>query len=295
MSAKIIATVGYPGSGKTTYAHKYIHQDSSARIVCRDDIRFEMYGAYHGGNIDSKIVREVQLERINLALDKDRTVIVADTNVFKNDVKQLHSIATKRNVDLNFVYFSVDNEILIERNASRVKALPPKALQSFLKNGELPDWTKYENSKVVIESYVPNSSLPDAIIVDLDGTVCAHNRSPYNYDLLHTDTVIPFTKELVLSLHRRHNIILYTSGRPDNYYAQTLNWLYENNLFDDGDQLRMRTAGDDRRDWLIKYEIFNGFYRNNYNVLGAIDDRKQVIDMWRKLGLTVADVAGGTF
>ena len=57
----------------------------------------------------------------------------------------------------------------------------------------------------------------------------------------------------------------------------------------------MRTSGDFRKDWLIKYEIFNASVRKAYNVEFVLDDRNQVVDMFRAMGLTVFQVTDGNF
>ena len=57
----------------------------------------------------------------------------------------------------------------------------------------------------------------------------------------------------------------------------------------------MRKAGDNRVDYVIKYEIFDQHIRNKYNVLGVFDDRSQVINMWRSINIRCYDVAGNDF
>jgi hypothetical protein len=57
----------------------------------------------------------------------------------------------------------------------------------------------------------------------------------------------------------------------------------------------MRKTGDHRPDYIVKNEIFDQRIRDNFNVLGAFDDRDQVVDMYRKMGITVFQVAPGNF
>ena len=57
----------------------------------------------------------------------------------------------------------------------------------------------------------------------------------------------------------------------------------------------MRPAGDRRRDSIVKAELFDRKVRDEYRVLVVLDDRKQVVDMWRSLGLTCLQVAEGDF
>ena len=57
----------------------------------------------------------------------------------------------------------------------------------------------------------------------------------------------------------------------------------------------MRATGDPRKDSIVKREIFDREIRDRYRVVGVFDDREQVVQMWRALGLTVFQVAEGDF
>jgi len=61
------------------------------------------------------------------------------------------------------------------------------------------------------------------------------------------------------------------------------------------DALLMRAAGDSRRDSIVKREIFDARIRDVWQVKGVLDDRDQVVRMWRALGLTCVQVAPGDF
>jgi hypothetical protein len=53
----------------------------------------------------------------------------------------------------------------------------------------------------------------------------------------------------------------------------------------------MRPADERRPDYVIKEEIFNEQIKPFYNVSFAIDDKRVVCDMWRKLGVTALHCA----
>jgi len=57
----------------------------------------------------------------------------------------------------------------------------------------------------------------------------------------------------------------------------------------------MRPTGDNRKDAIVKREIFDREIRDRYRILFVLDDRNQVVDMWRELGLTCLQVAPGDF
>jgi hypothetical protein len=57
----------------------------------------------------------------------------------------------------------------------------------------------------------------------------------------------------------------------------------------------MRPAADSRKDSIVKAELFWEHVAPHWNVRGVIDDRDQVVAMWRALGLMCAQVAPGDF
>ena len=88
--------------------------------------------------------------------------------------------------------------------------------------------------------------------------------------------------------------IVIFSGRDGSCRIETEDWLgkYEVKY----DQLHMREAGDNRKDSIVKRELFDTHIKGKYNVLYVVDDRNQVVDMWRnELGLTCFQVAEGDF
>lgn len=50
-----------------------------------------------------------------------------------------------------------------------------------------------------------------------------------------------------------------------------------------------------RKDSIAKHELFDEHIRDRYRIAFVLDDRDQVVKMWRSLGLTVFQVADGTF
>jgi len=61
------------------------------------------------------------------------------------------------------------------------------------------------------------------------------------------------------------------------------------------DALYMRAHKDGRRDSVVKVELFDAHVRDAYDVTCVLDDRDQVVEAWRALGLTVLQVAEGDF
>ena len=60
------------------------------------------------------------------------------------------------------------------------------------------------------------------------------------------------------------------------------------------DDLFMRMAGDKRPDYVVKKDILDNFIKIS-DVWFVLDDRKSVVDMWRKAGLRCLQVQEGDF
>ena len=61
-------------------------------------------------------------------------------------------------------------------------------------------------------------------------------------------------------------------------------------------KVSMRAAGDNRKDDEVKYDMYDYGVKGRYRVHYVLDDRQQVVDMWRdKCKLTCFQVAPGNF
>lgn len=77
--------------------------------------------------------------------------------------------------------------------------------------------------------------------------------------------------------------VVIVTARPANYRDKTVAWLDKHNIAYDA--IYMRKAGDYRRDSIVKEEILDNMKSDGFNPYIVIDDRKQVVDMWRKNGI----------
>jgi len=294
-------TVGLPGSGKTTWAMEYVKNNPGTINVNRDDIRFMLYGTYWGDPIDENQVTRVQHSIMTGAFKKDQDVIVSDTSLNRGNVKSLVALAEKWGASVEFKYFTdVSDATCIIRDGQRTRQVGTEVIADMARRYK-PKTGMFDDlitQVAPVEPYVADLSKPEAIIVDLDGTVALHNRSPYDYDMLHTDDPYEAVIRCVQNEFARGTVILFTSGRPDSHFNETVAWIIKHigiNPLKPGAALLMRKAEDKRMDVIVKTEIFNDKIRDNYNVLYCFDDRNQVVDGWRRLGLPVFQVAEGNF
>ena len=135
-----------------------------------------------------------------------------------------------------------------------------------------------------------------AIIVDVDGTLADMKgiRGPFEWDKVlqdkpHLDVIEMIQDFASLNKYK----IIITTGRDGCCIQNTVKWLDRHKVpFDD---FYMRPEGDFRKDNIIKSEIYMDHIRPKYDVKFVVDDRDQVVEMWRSLGLRVLQVAPGNF
>ncbi len=136
-----------------------------------------------------------------------------------------------------------------------------------------------------------------AIIVDIDGTVADKGeRGPFEWHRVGEDKPKHDVIEVVGRLVRSGDspAVIFLSGRDEECWGATWDWLQRHVPFY-FDTLRMRPHKDYRKDAIVKRELYEMYVAPFYDVLCVFDDRQQVVDMWRSLGLLCLQVAPGDF
>lgn len=299
---------GLPASGKSTYAkEKVLKSKCSVKRVNKDDLRSMLdCSVYSKGN--ESFVLQLRDNIILSALDLGKSVIVDDTNFHPKHEARIRELvegfnkgkygdgfSTKTPVQVRVKFFEVTPKEAIKRDLKRANSVGSKVI-----------WDMYDQYlKPEAEEIKPikqDPKLPHAIICDLDGTLAIHqDRSPFDYDRCDTD----LADETIIHLLKRYKPyhILFVSGREDSCMDKTKKWLKESfNEYSipitiDGEynQLLMRKTGDNRKDYIVKKEIFENHIKDKYYIEFVLDDRDQVVNMWRRLGLKCFQVNFGNF
>ena len=144
------------------------------------------------------------------------------------------------------------------------------------------------------------NDLQKAIICDVDGTVALMhgNRGPFEWDKVGTDKPNQWVIDIVHAYHEMFDVqIIFLSGRSEECFKDTMNWLLDQTLLQEPLMLYMRPIAQlFEKDAKVKHEIYLEKIKPFYDVQFVIDDRKQVVDMWRNVaGLKVMQVAEGNF
>jgi len=274
---KIYLTRGLPASGKSTWAkNKIDFNPGMYKRVNKDDLRM-MLDNNNWQKSNEKFVLKVRDMLILAALKDGKHVIVDDTNLHpKHEINIKQLVKGKAKVTIKD-FTDVSFKTCIDRDLRRPNSVGEKVIMDMYNQFLKPEPVVYEEDE----------SLPSAMIVDIDGTLAMmNNRSPFDWKKVGEDKLNCAVNGLVNATDS--NVILL-SGRDSICRDETEKWLFDNSV--DYDKLYMRAEGDNRKDTIVKKELFENHIRGKYNVICAVDDRPSVCRMWRdELGLFVFQV-----
>lgn len=293
-------TRGLPASGKTTWAKAWVAVNPAARArVNRDDYRAMMFDHPDYTWPQESAVTEASRTAVKSLLAMGRDVVCDDMNLRPKYVREWARFARANGAELEVMEFPLSLEESIERDAVRANSVGADVIrkmgQKYLQKGHLqPVPDDVYDAEPTGEPYTPAPGATPAVMVDIDGTLALHNgRSPYDLARCSSDLPNHAVIDAVRAAHQVGQEVIYCSGREDSVREDTAAWL-ERHVGVPG-LLYMRTAEDKRKDSIVKRELFDEHIRDAYDVRYVLDDRQQVVDMWRSLGLTVFQVAEGDF
>lgn len=297
---KLIITRGVSGSGKSTWA-----REQNAAVVSRDDIRVSQFGSDNQDyyTVDKKVLFEkenlvtvIQDATIAALLRAGKDVIVDNTNTEWKFVKALAKIGHRAGAEVEVKVFDVPLNVAQERAAMRARLggrdVPPNIIRQ--QHDRLQGTKNFTLDPVFTPTpYHGTPGKPRAFMYDLDGTAYHMNdkRGPYAHNV-DVDDPDPVVQEIVRTLSLWLTPIAM-SGRKEITRATTIDCLVRDDV--PFEHLFMRDDEDNRADNLVKADLFDEFVRPNFDVLFVLDDRNQVVDMWRSMGLKCLQVAEGDF
>jgi hypothetical protein len=139
------------------------------------------------------------------------------------------------------------------------------------------------------------------VVFDLDGTLAniehrlGYVRSkPKNWRAfdagIPNDAVNPYTAAVFNAMYNEGHDIVFASGRSEDTRSATVAWLEANGFWWPEAHLYMRKSGDYRGDDIVKREILAEIVADFGRKPDMVfDDRKRVVDMWRRNGIWVFD------
>jgi predicted kinase len=318
---KIILTKGIPGSGKSTWAKQAV-KDSNGEMkrINKDDLRAMIDDKWTKER--EKYVLDARDAMTRSALLCGKSVVIDDTNIHQKHEDTMKKIAAEINalaleftvtVEVNDSFLQVPIDTCIRRDLCRPKGGGRVGIDNILRMAKsagldtsIINEDDYINLDATRKTLARDENLQDCIICDLDGTLSlmCGNRSPFEAEKCGSDLlnepvarVLMDYADLNEELMQHHSIkgtkIILFSGRSDAGLEQTKDWLRRHRIY--YDELHMRKDEDMRNDAILKKEMYETHIKGKYNVIFILDDRNQVVDMWRDEGLLCLQCYYGDF
>lgn len=269
----LLVLSGLPGAGKSFYAKEFAKNPRWKRIN-KDDLRAMFDGGVWSGKNERHIVHARNII-VKYWLGEGYNVLVDDTNLNPQHAKDLKLIADDSGAVFEVKFIDTDIETCVKNDLNRLRSVGADVIYNM--------YNKYLDKRNTPEY---NPDIPSCVICDLDGTLADNSkRNPYSAVVL-TDTVIQPTFDMIKALAPTYPIVLL-SGRSLDAYPSTIQWLQNHGILDYIVGLFMRNPDDKRSDDIVKEELCTLFVEPHYNIAFVIDDRPQVIRMWKKKGFHV--------
>lgn len=271
---------GLPASGKSTYARSLVDQGGWKRVN-KDDLRKLIDNGRWSGKRE-KFILEVRDNIIEKSLERGLNVVVDDTNLVPKHETRLKQLADNHGAEFSVKFFDIDVQEAIKRDLNREGSVGADVIKKMYRDYIM---VKPENQRV--------EWLEDTVICDIDGTLAKMvSRHPFEWEKVDQDDLVRPVADLINDLFNisKTRIILVT-GRDGSALKKTKQWLFDKKV--NYDFIFSREEGDTRPDYEVKKEIYDKNIKDRYNIRFVIDDRPQVVRMWRELGLFVMDVGDG--
>lgn len=279
---KVIILKGLPASGKSTWAKKQIEENKGVyKRVNKDELR-AMLDNSNWSKENEKFVLSLRNEIILEALEHGKSVIVDDTNLAPKHEENIRQVV-KGLAEVEVKFFEIDLDEAIARDLKRPVSVGEKVIKQMYNQFLKPQ----------VGQYTPPIDKPEAFIFDVDGTLAKMGeRSAYDWSKVGLDSLNYGVADLLKAIGKMGAKILIFTGRDGICEHETKQWLWGNGIV--FDYFAIRKAGDTRKDSVVKKELFDAI-KDDYKIMGVFDDRNQVVEMWRSLGLTCYQVAEGDF
>jgi predicted kinase len=300
--SQLTLLVGPPGSGKSTLAKSLIHNDGdhgAATVYVNQDSQGP--AGHKDIFIDAVYAgKDIIVDRMNFNVQQRRTYIeIAKLKGYR--VKVIIKCESQETCLARMLARQGHETIKDERGAR-------SAMQTFFTKYEPPDHS--EDIDEIVRLYPDNAKLP-CIVVDLDGTLCdvehrrhfvrrpqGEKKDWRSFFLgIADDEPNRWCTDLVRRYAKDHCIVFCT-GRDENHKKPTVDWLEKHMGWAPNQghySLFMRHRHDSRQDYMVKEILLDFEILTRFKPFFMVDDRKQVVDMWRRRGFVCLQCDEGEF
>lgn len=300
---KLIICRGIQGSGKSTWAKQWCHEDPEHRVRFNNDDVRNMLGDYWVPSRE-KLVTEAKANMITFALITGYDVVVDNMNLNPKEDTWIRTLCTNIekdkgiHIDIEYKDFFIPVEECIRRDAMRPNPIGEKVIKDT--------WRRYRTFIIQQNINEMLSKRPErvdgarpAILVDMDATLCLNTTGRPYYgegaaEGMLNDIAVEGICNLVKSLYEKRTIFIITGreGTPEIIEA-TKKWLDSNSIKVDG--LFFRPVKDYSPGAECKKKIYEDNIKGKYNVEFVLDDNYKCVEMWREQGLVCLQPNEGKF
>lgn len=283
MSKIAILTVGVSGSGKTSWAREFLRETSDSYNwvhIERDMIRYNMLRydpfTYKFRRKSEDLVTEKFYITLEAAILEGNNILISDNNLNPKYRSKLISCLGDNGYKVKIKTLSISFKQAVKRDLKRSRSVGKDVIYSQMKR-----FNEYVGRK----TYIPDPSLPSAVVCDIDGTIAKmQGRSPFDWYKVGEDKpryeVITMVESLVCS---EETHLIFLTGRDGVCKEITRDWLYRH--ITHPFTLYTRAEGDTRPDTEVKEELFWEHIASGYKVKAIFDDRPCMIRLWYELGI----------
>lgn len=165
----VYITCGLPGSGKTTWAKKFIEENPGTVRVCRDNLREMFCGDYRYDKAFEAIVKRSVINSLDLAIKNKHNVIIDETNIKKDkradwlDIINMIQQDIVEEIKIYIIYFplgirvhtTIGNDNLENRMSDNPRGYSrehwSQVIESMKKDFEVPEISEFPEGTKIVE------------------------------------------------------------------------------------------------------------------------------------------------
>ncbi len=316
----LLILIGISGSGKSTFARQFVQENPTYLRLNRDDFRRCLVpvplGDYWKWEEKRKspierLVSELEKSALLSALESGWNVVMDNTHLRQRYINELLKLIdkqamTKRPIEVTFRVVDVPLETAITRDRIRADVVGEPVIREqhsrlmmLKKQFDTTQRLSFPTVHASTDPLAQDDTLPKCILVDIDGTAAKiHDRSPFDWSNVGRDKPNTSVLNVVRAMRTAGYAVVFLSGRDSAARTETVSWLHRHLGWTESSDyaLFMRPRNDMRKDSIVKRELFDAHIRGRYFVELVLDDRDQVVSLWRRdLGLTCWQVDYGDF
>lgn len=299
--SKLYLKRGLPGSGKSTSAREMVTKDGNTVRINFDDLRASLFNGKWSPQRE-RTLNDMCKGMIVSAREFGMNVIIDNTNLTQGHVERYKQLA--RQSEMDFVEQRHDTDLLecVRRDNIRTTGHVGRAVIERLAYSS--GWLQWVDTKPLwifdVDGTLADSSHRAKEFLNIPSGNDGQLKNEWDkfFAASKDDNPIEAVQKWAQEIYKSGQYTLVIcSGRSDDYCDVTTDWLDKHEI--PFHHIFMRRRGDKREDSIVKQEILNFLPKNQ--IVGIVDDRQQVIDMWRRvrqaedLNYSVYQVAEGNF